>query len=153
MFWVTFDFQTAWSDLDYLVIDMPPGTGDIHLSIAQTLSVSGAVIVTTPQKVALIDAVKAVSMFRKVDIPIVGLIENMSSFVCGKCQEETHIFGQGEVQSVVKELNVSVLGSVPLEPEVMSAADSGSPIILSSKKTIAQERYNSIAEQVISKLS
>lgn len=145
--------QTDWGHLDFLVVDMPPGTGDIHLSIAQTLKVSGSVIVTTPQEVALIDAVKAVSMFRKVDIPVLGLVQNMSSFICGHCKNTTHIFGKDGASNLAKDIGVPILASVPLEPAVMQSADTGTPIVMANPESVSSSCYNDVAKSVIASLS
>ena len=128
---------THWSDLDLLVVDLPPGTGDIHISTSQTIKVSGAVIVSTPQKVALADAQKGVKMFQRVEIPILGLIENMSSFVCPKCQEITHVFGQKN--DLIP--NLKTIASLPLEVEIMRNADEGTPIVISHPDSNAAQIY------------
>ena len=107
--------DTAWSDLDYLVIDMPPGTGDIQLSLAQSVSVSGAVIVTTPQDVALLDARKGIEMFNKVGVPILGVVENMSLHICSACGHEEAIFGSGGGELLSREYGVDVIGRLPLD--------------------------------------
>ena len=140
---------THWDPLDILIVDLPPGTGDIHLSIAQTINVSGAVIVSTPQKVALADAKKGAKMFQRVHIPILGLVENMSSFVCPKCQEVTHVFGtQHEILQ-----GIETLGSVPLEVEIMKNSDRGSPIVASHPNSKAAKVYQDIGDKILSKLS
>ena len=121
----TFLRDTAWGDLDYLIIDMPPGTGDVALSLSQMLPLTGAVIVCTPQEVALIDAVKAVGMFRKVKIPVLGLIENMSSFLCPDNGKEYDIFGKGGAEQYAKEDNLDFLGSLPINIDLRKRGDSG----------------------------
>jgi len=152
-------FETLWSDdedsdLDVLVIDTPPGTGDIHLSIAQTIQVSGALVVSTPQKVALIDARKAVSLFQSVHIPIVGLMENMSAFTCSKCGHQTRVFnssGEEEGSAAAKlatDVGVAYLGGVPLEPEIMRNADQGTPIVVSNPDSLSTKSYLDLANQV-----
>ena len=128
---------THWSDLDLLVVDLPPGTGDIHISTSQTINVSGAVIVSTPQRVALADAQKGVKMFQRVEIPILGLIENMSSFVCPKCQETTHVFGQKHDLIA----GLTTIASIPLEVEIMRNADEGTPIVISHPDSNAAQIY------------
>ncbi|TRY76207.1 hypothetical protein TCAL_05680 [Tigriopus californicus] len=141
-------FQTDWQPLDYLVIDLPPGTGDIHLSIAQSLEVSGAVVVSTPQRVALADAQKGVTMFDKVNIPMLGLVENMNAFVCGGCGEVSHVFGHDGVTSLAHELQVPLLGSVPLDPRVMRACDEGKPLVISHPESLPAKTYLDIAQKV-----
>jgi ATP-binding protein involved in chromosome partitioning len=142
----TLSIKKQWSDnLDILIIDMPPGTGDIHLSISQTIQVSGAIIVSTPQKVALADAKKGVKMFEKVQIPVFGLVENMAAFSCPKCNEVTHIFGQ---KSDLIE-GIPTLGSVPLEAEIMRSSDNGAPIFITNPDSNAAKIYKNIAEQIL----
>jgi len=140
---------THWDPLDVLVIDLPPGTGDIHLSMAQTVNISGAVIVSTPQKVALADAKKASKMFEAVNIPILGLIENMSSFACPSCKEVTHVFGEN--YQLLE--NVEKLGSIPLEVEIMRHADNGTPFVVTHPESMATEVYLNIGRKLISKFS
>jgi len=117
--------DTAWGDLDYLVIDMPPGTGDIALTLSQILPLTGAVVVCTPQEVALLDAVKAIAMFRKVNIPILGMVENMSGFVCPDCNKRYDIFGSGGAKRKAQELNVPFLGDVPIHMQIRAHGDAG----------------------------
>lgn len=141
---------TNWSKTDVVVIDMPPGTGDIHLSVAQTLSVKGAIVVTTPQKVALADAKKAVSMFKAVNIPIIGCIENMGAFSCPKCSTETRVFGDKDtVKTIASELDVPFLGSIPLEPEIMQSSDMGTPIVISNAHSSSAKIYCEIGDKVL----
>ncbi|GBD93989.1 septum site-determining protein MinD [bacterium BMS3Abin05] len=121
--------DVAWGDLDYFIIDMPPGTGDVQLSIAQLLDLSGAVIVTTPQDVALADAVKGVVMYQKVNVPVIGIIENMSNFVCPHCGRRTDIFGHGGGEKESKRLGVPFLGEIPLDVEIRIGGDTGRPIV------------------------
>lgn len=125
-------FQTNWRDLDYLIIDMPPGTGDIQLTLAQKVPVSGAVIVTTPQDIALADAIRGLRMFEKVDIPVLGLVENMSSFACPKCGEVTPLFGSGGGVAAAEEHGMTLLGQLPLDLHIREQTDSGRPTVLSS---------------------
>jgi ATP-binding protein involved in chromosome partitioning len=122
--------QCAWDNLDYLVLDLPPGTGDIQLTIVQTVALDGAIIVTTPQEVALIDARKAAAMFQKVNVPILGLIENMSHFICPSDGQIYHIFGQGGGEHEAKRLGVPLLGRIPIEIRVREAGDQGHPVAL-----------------------
>ena len=124
---------------------MPPGTGDIHLSSAQTINIDGAVIVSTPQKVALADAKKGLKMFEKVQIPVLGLIQNMSSFVCPKCQEITHVFGSQD--NLIAD-EVQSLGSLPLEVEIMRNADEGTPIVISHPKSQVTQIYEKISQDL-----
>ena len=141
--------QCAWEDLDYLVLDLPPGTGDIQLTIVQTVALAGAVIVTTPQEVALIDARKAVSMFGKVNVPILGLIENMSYFVCPNDGNVYHIFGKGGGEREAKKLGVPLLGQIPLEIHVRESGDEGHPVALEDPATHpASAAFQKIATEV-----
>lgn len=122
-----FLFDTDWQGIDYLLIDLPPGTGDVQLSMVQNTHVDGAIIISTPQDVALLDATKGLEMFRKLNLPIVGMVENMSSFICSKCGEEHFLFGHGGVEQAVQTLGVNFLGKVPLELELRQSADQGYP--------------------------
>lgn len=142
--------QVAWDHLDYLILDLPPGTGDIQLTIMQTVALDGAVIVTTPQEVALIDARKAVSMFEKLNVPILGIIENMSHFVCPNDGNVYHIFGKGGGEREAKRLNVPLLGQIPIEMAVRESGDEGHPISLDDpKKHAASAAFHDIAKKVI----
>jgi len=123
--------DTSWRDLDYLVVDLPPGTGDIQLTLAQKVPVTGAVIVTTPQDIALIDARKGLKMFEKVGIPILGVVENMSVHVCPKCGHESHIFGAGGAEKMCRDYGTELLGQLPLDEAIRSQADSGKPTVVS----------------------
>lgn len=117
--------ETVWQDLDYLIIDMPPGTGDIQLTLAQKIPVTGAVIVTTPQPVACLDALKGYKMFEKVNVPVLGIVENMSSYHCPHCFEQSHIFGQGGGELIAKEVGIRLLGSVPLDANIRAGSENG----------------------------
>ena len=142
--------QCAWEDLDVLILDLPPGTGDIQLTIVQTVALTGAVIVTTPQEVALIDARKAVGMFGKVNVPILGLIENMSHFVCPNDGNIYHIFGQGGGEREAKKMNVPLLGQIPLEIHLRESGDEGRPIALQDPATSAASKsFADIAEKLL----
>lgn len=130
--------QTAWPDLDYLVIDMPPGTGDIQLTLAQQVPVSGAVIVTTPQDIALLDARKGIEMFRKVAVPVLGMVENMSQFICPSCGEAADIFGSGGGERVAAEYAVPLLAQIPLTAETRARSDAGEPVALDSESAVGR---------------
>ncbi|XP_046450892.1 iron-sulfur protein NUBPL-like [Daphnia pulex] len=146
--------QVDWSPLDYLIIDMPPGTGDTQLSIAQNIPVAGAIIVTTPQEIALIDARKGALMFQKVGIPVVGLVNNMASYACPNCGHHSHIFGATGAEKLSKEIGVDVLVDIPLDTSIMEAADGGYPIVISStSNNPLVQAYMSLAEKVLSRLS
>lgn len=143
-------YEVEWSKLDYLIIDMPPGTGDTQLTISQQLKVDGAVIVSTPQDIALIDAVKGISMFQKVNIPILGMVQNMSYFLCPNCNHESHIFGNEGAIKKAKELNLDVLASIPLNEQICELADNGKPIVL--QDTPISDNYLQLAQAVLNKL-
>lgn len=145
-------FHTNWAGTDFLVVDLPPGTGDVHLSLSQTVQVAGAVVVTTPQKVAMADVMKGVDMFNKVNVPVLGLIENMSGFVCSKCQETNYIFGVEGAQQLGASLNVPVLGKIPLDPAITSSGDSGRPLVISHPQSKSAQIYLDIAQSIVSKL-
>jgi ATP-binding protein involved in chromosome partitioning len=145
--------QTRWEDLDYLVVDMPPGTGDIQLTLAQKVPVTGAVIVTTPQDIALIDARKGLKMFEKVNIPILGIVENMAIHVCSKCGHAEHIFGEGGGERMARDYNVSLLGSLPLDVRIREQADSGHPTVVSDPGSRAAQIYREIARKVAVKIA
>lgn len=145
--------QTAWSDLDYLFIDLPPGTGDTQLSLSQKVPVSGAVIVTTPQDIALLDARKAYRMFEKVQIPVLGVIENMSTHVCSECGHEEHIFGQGGGKAMAKEYGLEFLVDVPLDVDIRLQADKGTPITVLAPDSLAGTAYRSAALKVAAGLA
>ena len=140
--------QTRWRDLDYLVVDMPPGTGDIQLTLSQKVPVTGVVIVTTPQDVALLDARKGLKMFEKVGVPIVGIIENMSTYVCPKCSHEEHIFGSGGGEKMCKEYGVDFLGALPLNLSIREDADAGRPTLVADPDGAISAIYKNIARQV-----
>ncbi|AJY07784.1 iron-sulfur cluster carrier protein ApbC [Burkholderia vietnamiensis] len=140
--------QTNWRELDYLIVDMPPGTGDIQLTLAQRVPVTGAVIVTTPQDIALLDAKKGLKMFEKVGIPILGIVENMSIHVCSNCGHEEHIFGAGGAERMAKDYDVDVLGSLPLDIAIRERADSGTPTVVADPDGALARRYRDIARGV-----
>jgi ATP-binding protein involved in chromosome partitioning len=144
--------QVAWEDLDYLVLDLPPGTGDIQLTIVQTVSVDGALIVTTPQEVALIDARKAVSMFAKVNVPILGLIENMAWFECD-AGKKYYLFGKNGGVREAEHLNVPLLGQIPIDLPTREGGDSGSPVaLLPSGQNIVSDAFHALAAKIRAKL-
>lgn len=145
--------DTSWSELDYLIIDMPPGTGDIQLTLAQKVPVTGAVIVTTPQDIALLDARKAYNMFDKVDIPIIGVIENMSMHVCSSCGHMDHIFGEGGGQKLAEQYSVEHLGDVPLERRIRENADGGHPTVVAEPDSPITATYKLIARRVAARIA
>lgn len=140
--------QTRWRDLDYLIVDMPPGTGDIQLTLSQKVPVTGAVIVTTPQDIALLDARKGLKMFEKVGVPIVGIIENMSTYVCPNCGHEEHVFGTGGGQKMCGDYGVPFLGSLPLNLSIREQADAGRPTVVADPDGAISAIYKTIARQV-----
>jgi ATP-binding protein involved in chromosome partitioning len=140
--------QTNWKDLDYLIVDMPPGTGDIQLTLSQRVPMTGAVIVTTPQDIALIDARKAVTMFDKVGVPILGIVENMAVHICSNCGHAEHIFGEGGGERYAKEKGLEYLGALPLAMHIREQADSGKPTVVSDPDSEAAKIYRGIARQV-----
>lgn len=137
-----------WGDLDILVVDMPPGTGDAQLTMAQRVPLTGAVIVSTPQDIALLDARKGLNMFRKVDVPVLGIVENMSTFVCPACGHESHIFGHGGAKAEAERLGAPFLGEIPLDIDVRLTSDSGEPIVVSAPRSPQAEAFRRIADQV-----
>jgi ATP-binding protein involved in chromosome partitioning len=140
--------QTAWNDLDYLVIDMPPGTGDIQLTLAQKVPVAGAVIVTTPQDLALLDAKKGVEMFRKVNIPVLGVVENMAVHICSNCGHAEHLFGEGGGEKLANQYGVELLASLPLSMLIREQADSGKPTAMAEPESQIAMVYQELARHV-----
>lgn len=140
--------DVVWGDIDVMVIDMPPGTGDAHLTLAQQVDVSGAVVVSTPQDVALIDARKGFGLFKKMGIPVLGLIENMSLFVCPHCTQETPIFSHGNVKEEAAALEVPFLGEIPIRLEIREAGDKGVPIVVKSPHSVVSQTYIRIAKNI-----
>jgi ATP-binding protein involved in chromosome partitioning len=145
--------DTNWRDLDYLVVDLPPGSGDIQLTLAQKVPVTGAVIVTTPQDIALIDARKGLKMFEKVGIPILGVVENMSFHICPKCGHESHIFGSGGAERMSRDYGTELLGQLPLDEAIRSQADSGKPTVVSDPDGPITEIYRRIARRCAVKIA
>ena len=145
--------DTRWKDLDYLIVDLPPGTGDIQLTLSQKVPVTGAIIVTTPQDIALLDARKGLKMFEKVGIPILGIVENMSTHICTKCGHEEHIFGAGGGESMCKDYNVDLLGSLPLDIKIREQSDGGKPTVISEPNSKIAGIYKQIARKTAYKLS
>lgn len=145
--------DTRWDNLDYLVIDLPPGTGDIQLTLAQKIPVSGAVIVTTPQDIALLDARKAIAMFQKVNVPVLGIVENMSIHICSGCGKAESIFGHGGGEQLAKQYNMELLGALPLDIRICEQTDGGKPTVVAEPDSKITEIYYSIARRVMEKLT
>ncbi|XP_026194856.1 iron-sulfur protein NUBPL [Anabas testudineus] len=144
--------QVDWGSLDYLVVDMPPGTGDVQLSITQNIMISGAVIVSTPQDIALLDAHRGAGMFKKVNVPVLGLVQNMSVFQCPNCNHQTHIFGSDGARQLADTLGVKLLGDVPLHLNIRETSDSGKPVVVSSPDSPEAEAYRKVATAVVQRL-
>jgi len=144
--------QTLWGDLDYLIIDMPPGTGDIQLTLSQKAKVAGAIIVTTPQDIALLDAQKGIEMFRKVDVPILGIVENMAVHICSQCGHTEHIFGDRGGERIANDYGVPLLGSLPLLLSIREQTDAGTPTVVAQPDSEVTAIYQSIAEAVAATL-
>lgn len=140
--------DTDWQDLDYLVVDLPPGTGDIQLTLAQQVPVTGAVIVTTPQDIALLDARKGLKMFEKVGIPILGIVENMSIHICSQCGHEEHIFGEGGGKKMCEDYEVEFLGALPLDKNIREQVDGGRPTVVAEPESRAAQIYRQIARRI-----
>jgi ATP-binding protein involved in chromosome partitioning len=145
--------DTHWDELDYLVIDLPPGTGDTQLTLAQRVPVTGAVIVTTPQDIALLDARKAYRMFEKVEIPILGVIENMSTHICSQCGHEEHVFGEGGGRSMADQYDVTYLGELPLDMQIRIDADGGKPSVVSDPDGRVAQSYKAISRRVAASIA
>lgn len=140
--------EVLWGPLDYLIIDLPPGTGDVQLTLSQTIPVTGAVVVTTPQDVALMDVRKAMAMFEKVRVPILGIVENMSTFVCPSCRTETPIFRHGGGRAAAERAKVPFLGEIPLVPSVCEQGDAGTPVVAAQPDSAPAKAFTEIARQV-----
>jgi ATP-binding protein involved in chromosome partitioning len=145
--------DTVWGNLDYLIIDMPPGTGDIQLSLAQSVPVTGAVIVTTPQDVALLDAKRGIEMFRKVQVPILGVVENMGLHICSSCGHREHIFGEGGADRIAKNYGVELLGALPLDANIRAQCDAGTPAVSADPNGAVAGIYAHIAQRVREQLA
>lgn len=145
--------DTQWKDLDYLIIDLPPGTGDVQLTLSQKIPVAGSVIVTTPQEIALADARKALAMFNKVKVPVLGIVENMSYYRCKHCDEKDYLFGQGGGRKMAEQYNVALLGEMPLDRRIREQADRGKPIVLAEPDSELAQLYKIIARRVCAQLS
>ena len=144
--------ETLWDSLDYLVIDMPPGTGDIQLTLSQQIPVTGAVVVTTPQDIALLDAVKGVSMFERVSVPVLGIVENMSMHICSNCGHHEAIFGTGGAEKMAQKYNVKVLGQLPLNIQVRQDLDAGKPTVVAAPDSEIAKSFLDLAEKVSTEL-
>ena len=145
--------DTNWGDLDYLIIDLPPGTGDVQLTLSQKIPVSGAIIVTTPQDIALLDARKGLKMFEKVEVPILGIVENMSIHICSQCGHAEHIFGEGGGQRMADQYGVHYLGGLPLDICIREQADSGKPSVVADPTGKAAQIYHAIARKAAARLA
>jgi ATP-binding protein involved in chromosome partitioning len=145
--------EVVWGELDYLVVDLPPGTGDVSLSMAQSVPVAGAVLVTTPQGVSISDVRKAVAMYRQLNIPILGVVENMSYFVCGHCQERTEIFGHGGGAAMAAELGIPFLGEIPIDTRLREGGDDGRPIVGLAPDAPAAVAFMDVASKVAAQIS
>ncbi len=144
--------QTRWDNLDYLIIDMPPGTGDIQITLAQKVPVTGAVIVTTPQDIALLDAKKGVEMFRKVNVPVFGVVENMAIHICSNCGHAEHIFGEGGGERIARDYQTDLLGSLPLDLSIRANTDAGKPSVAADPTSAISQSYREIAKKLMLKV-
>jgi ATP-binding protein involved in chromosome partitioning len=140
--------DVAWGKLDFLLVDLPPGTGDAQLTLTQKIQLSGAVIVTTPQEVSLIDARKGLAMFEKVNVPLLGIIENMSYYECPSCGHREEIFKHGGGRRTAERLGVPFLGEIPIDPKIVSGGDEGMPIVIAEPKSVATAAYMSVADNI-----
>ncbi|MDS4070340.1 MAG: Mrp/NBP35 family ATP-binding protein, partial [Candidatus Competibacter sp.] len=145
--------DTRWRNVDYLVIDLPPGTGDTQLTLSQKVPVSGAIIVTTPQDIALLDARKGLRMFEKVEVPVLGIVENMSIHICSKCGHEEHIFGEGGGKRMAAQYDVPFLGSLPLDIRIREETDNGRPTVVAEPDSRIAGLYRDIARRAAARLS
>lgn len=145
--------DTLWGDLDYLLIDLPPGTGDIQLTLAQKIPVAGAVIVTTPQDIATLDARKALKMFEKVDVPVLGIVENMAVHTCSQCGHSEHLFGEGGGQRMAEQYGVPLLGALPLDIHIREQGDAGQPVVVAAPESPAAQAYRAAARALGAELA
>ena len=145
--------DVAWGDLDFLVVDLPPGTGDVALTLCQNVPMAGAVIVTTPQDVALIDARKSLHMFTKLEVPVLGIVENMSFYQCPQCGHIEHVFGSGGGKRTADELGVALLGSIPLDPAVVAGGDSGKPVVIDRPDSPTARAFQDVAREIADRVS
>ena len=145
--------DVAWGELDYLLVDLPPGTGDVAISLAQSVGVAGAVVVTTPQGVSVSDVRKAIAMFQKLNIPILGVVENMSTFACPHCSERTEIFGRGGGAEIANDLKITLLGDVPIDTRVRIGGDEGTPVVVAAPDSPAAQAFSAIASKVAARIS
>lgn len=145
--------DTDWKDLDYLIVDLPPGTGDIPLTLAQTIPITGILVVTTPQDVASNVAVKAIGMFEKLNVPIIGVVENMSGFVCSGCNTKHDIFGQGGAKKISEQFNIPFIGEIPLNSGIMSGSDLGKPVMLTDKDSASADAFRVSAKNIAAQCS
>ena len=143
--------QVQWGALDVLLIDLPPGTGDVQLTLAQKAEVDGAIIVSTPQDVALLDARKGIDMFKQLNVPILGMIENMSTHICSQCGHEEHIFGHGGVAAEAEKLGVPLLAEVPLDLQIRLAADGGAPVTVTQPDSAQARAFQDIASALVAR--
>ena len=145
--------ETNWGELDYLIVDMPPGTGDLQLTLSQRVPLSGAAIVTTPQNIALLDAKKGLQMFRKVNVKILGIVENMAAFICPHCNQESAIFGSHGGQSMAKDYDTNLLGSIPLATRIREETDKGLPTVVSEPNSVIAKAYHQVALKLLAELA
>jgi len=145
--------DTLWTDLDYLIVDLPPGTGDIPLTLAQTIPITGILVVTTPQEVASSVASKAIGMFDKLNVPMLGVVENMSYFECSKCNEKHYIFGNGGAEKISEKHNMPLLGAIPLNSGIMSGSDLGKPVMITQPDSPSAEAFTVAAKNVAAQCS
>jgi ATP-binding protein involved in chromosome partitioning len=148
-----FVHNVVWGELDYLLIDMPPGTGDVQLTLTQSAPISGGVIITTPQDVSVLDAKKGLKMFQRVSVPVLGVVENMSYFICDQCEKKHHIFRQGGGKRIASSLGMPFLGEIPIESEVAEGGDLGNPIVRRAPQSASAMAYREIAGALASQLS
>ena len=145
--------DVEWGELDYLLVDLPPGTGDVAISLAQSVGVAGAVVVTTPQGVSVSDVRKAIAMFQKLNIPVLGVVENMSYFACPHCSERTEIFGKGGGSSIATDMKIPLLGDVPIDTRIRSGGDEGVPVVVAAPDSPAAQAFSTIASKVAAQIS